>query len=730
MTLRRRSSKKYRSFDVPVSFKINETGEKLRDALNVFSNQGRLETRFGRSLFASLSGAPLSMTFFKNAADARYLTAKVGTSIYSVTSAGVVAEIKSGLSSSTKHRGRTWARGESSRQIYAVGSDGLFQWNGSIFTQLGQAPPAAPTVASSATAGTLSGFNYNVYLTFYASSTGFESNASAAAAVSISASLVVQDLTYRAKQPGAEGNLITIAYADTATAGSETVTVTNNAIALSIDSGVTTANQIKTIIEKSVEASALVTVEVSSVGTDAQVTAAATALASGRQSIAITNIPATAANGLIDTVRVYLQDSDTADNAVFVDEVSLGTTSLTISADPESTSTYPTAHGAPPNGGGKYLLEFNRKLVVLGNSTYPNDVIFSEEDLPDAFNDGTASGFNRLYMPLEGVVTGGAVGLYSNSVLDPYMIVFKRRSTHLYSEIAGEGKQVVLSDKIGCVSMDSVVVKNGNIYFLSDSGWRVIVDGRIVTDKLGNAVTLGMGDIDDIFRSGTGYVYGLNKASLENSFSVYYSTLDQYFTWVPEGSNAEFSRAYVYEFQSGGFKPYVFYTAPACACVGEDASGDEAVFMADNQGKIYTHSTNEARSDEDGAGDPQAIEAFAMLAWLDGGDFESSCNFRNLTLRAVGSSDALTVKSWINFTLENFGQESYDFTNPTSGFILDMSELDEGVFGDERNIVTARADINRTGESLLIGFYQSIIDANINLIGAQLEFNKNGNRNA
>ena len=62
MPLKRRASKKFRDFDLPVSFKMGEAGNKLRDALNVFSNQGRLETRFGRGRHKGLqSSAPWAL---------------------------------------------------------------------------------------------------------------------------------------------------------------------------------------------------------------------------------------------------------------------------------------------------------------------------------------------------------------------------------------------------------------------------------------------------------------------------------------------------------------------------------------------------------------------------------------------------------------------------------------------------------------------------------------------
>ena len=98
---------------------------------------------------------------------------------------------------------------------------------------------------------------------------------------SVKATLVVQDITYTAVKGGSQGNSITIQYANTATAGSETVTVNGNAIVVGIQSGVSTATQVNTAIGLSAAALALITRSITGVGSNAQVTAAATPLAGG-----------------------------------------------------------------------------------------------------------------------------------------------------------------------------------------------------------------------------------------------------------------------------------------------------------------------------------------------------------------------------------------------------------------------------------------------------------------
>ena len=634
MPLSQKNAKKYRSFDFGVSYRVGETRDRFKDALNVFSNQGRLETRFGRSLYNDtlLGGPILSMSFFKTSSGNKYVLAKVGSTLYSVASTGAHTAIKTGLTSTTVHRGITWARGSSSRHIIAIEGDGLFQWDGTTFTQLGEDPPTGFTLAT--TTGTLTNGSYRVHLTYYSSSTGFETNSSF----------------------------------------SNTVTTTS-------------------------------------------------------QGVLVSSIPTTAANATIDKIRIYLENTGSPDDPAFVAEVALGTTSYSIAGNPTSTETRPLSNAKPISGGGKFIAEFNRRLVYAGNSSFKNDVFFSEPDLPDAFNDGNGPDRLVLYAGGNGEITGIATGLYNNTVLDPYLVIFKRRSIEVYSEIAGEGKSVVLSSQIGCVSQNTITVKNGNVYFLSDSGWRVIENGRLVIDQSGNPAPLAAGDIDDIFRQ-PGFTYEINKAQANNAFSVYYSALDQYLTWVPEGGSTDRSKTYVYEFKNGGFKPYEFNTPSTAACVGEDAENAEVIFMSDANGAIYTHSVKEGRgSDDNSSGEAQDVSAFALLTWLDGDDNDASYNWREILLKRIAGSGNLEVRAFVNYSVDSFSESSV-FEDSESGFTLDVDSLDSGILRDEgRTIETSRADINRAGENLMIGFYQNNAGDSMGLVSAQIEFNRNGNRN-
>jgi hypothetical protein len=85
-----------------------------------------------------------------------------------------------------------------------------------------------------------------------------------------SASLAIQGsvgkITLTAVTAGVAGNLVSIILADTATAGSETISVSSNQITVGIESGVSTAAQIKTAIEGNGGSAALVTVVADTAG--------------------------------------------------------------------------------------------------------------------------------------------------------------------------------------------------------------------------------------------------------------------------------------------------------------------------------------------------------------------------------------------------------------------------------------------------------------------------------
>lgn len=631
MTVRKRAIKHLKPLNIPVSYRVLDK-DKLSDARNVFDNKGEQQTRYGIRKYnsVSLGGEILSLSYFKKSNGDRYRLAKVGTVLYSVSESGARTSLKTGLTATTKHRGITL----NDRHIVSIESDGLYSFNGTTFTQLGQAAPAGASIAIANGGSLTDATTYQVGLTFYASSTGFESN-------------------------------------------------------------VFKTNQVDT--------------------------------ASPNLKINITGIPTTADNGTIDTVYIYLKNVDATDaEYLFVDEISLGTATYSITTAPTSTITPPTKNAPPISGGGKFLTLFGKKLVYTGNSTFLNDVFFSEEYLPDAF-DGTTTQ-NILQIPGQGPITGIATGFYDESFLNPFLAIFKKNSITIYSELNAVPVQATIEQNIGCISHDTIREANGLIYFMSENGWYMIRKGTIARDSDNQPISLGNGDIDDIF-SRVGWTYELNIPNASNFFSAYYLTNSHYMTFVSEGANNLINKAYVFEEKINGFRVFDFKWGLTCACEGEDDSGYRMLYLGGKDGSIFTYSSRNVRTDQGHDGNDYTIPAFALLSYIQPGEDSSSYNFRTLAIRALASDNAITVKAFATFSVQSFESFSFDFPNTALGFTLDTSQLDIDILGDERIPVTTMYDLCLTGETLLLGFYQDVADGNIGLLSAEQTINKNGNRN-
>ena len=630
MPLSLRAVKAWRNFNKPVSYKIGQT-DKMNDSINVYSNQNVLETRNGIARFnaTAFSEAPLSISFFQDNSENNYIIAKDGAILYKANATGAHTSLKTGLDSTTKHRAVTL----NNRHIIALGSDGLFQFDGTTVTQLGQAAPTGISAAI-ASGGSLTNTSvYQVGVTFYDSTNGFESN------------------------------------------GFESAQITAASPNLQID---------------------------------------------------LSSIPTTAANDNIDKVRIYLKDVTNGTDFLFIEEINLGTATYTIDEESLSTIIMPSKNSAPISGGGKYLSVFGQQLTYAGNSAYPSDVFFSRALIPDAFDQTTTA--QTINVAGNGPITGLGTGYYGDSNQSPYLVMFKSKHIELYTEISGSPQQVVISNEIGCVSHDTIKVINGDVWFMSSQGWHIISNGRLVETK-DKSNSIDNGDINDIFTK-SGYTYELNKAQSSSFFSVYYPTLQHYMTFVSEGSNNSIYKCYNFEQDIGGFRPFDFQVNLTCATLGEDSSGNAIVYLGGQNGYIYTYSIeNTVGTDVDRDGNDVAIPAFAMMYWVKGEDLESSYNFGPLILRALSQDTVLTVKYFLDYQTNNPTDLSFTFANPNSGFVLDVSKLDEGVLGDGIARVRYVGEILKSGQSLLIGFYKTAEGESISLIEGQLDVSKNGNPN-
>jgi hypothetical protein len=472
-----------------------------------------------------------------------------------------------------------------------------------------------------------------------------------------------------------------------------------------------------------------ITFYASSIGLESNYTESDDIVVTSGQKITVGNMAETAANDLIDKVFIYLKDITADGEFLFVEEINLvdAGDGYEIGEPSASAETPPVNNGAPQQGGGKFITQYGRETVYAGRTGFENEVYFSEPDLPDAYN---PNGDQKVLVIGEnGGITGLCTGLFSDSHLSPYLVIFKRKSIHIYSDLLGDGtgNLVCINNQIGCVSQDTVILRNGVIYFLSEEGWRAIYNGKLI-EKDGEAVTLGNGDIDDIFRS-PGWIYEVNRSNIDEAFSIYYPALNQYMTWLAEGVNDAFTKTYSYEFEVGGFKPFEFKVPGTCACLSKDSEGRDIVLIGTANGFVLKHSLYESRSDVDESGAEVAIPAYGILPWApEDPDFDATYNYRELMVKSVVSG-TVNIKTFLNYSLADIQTGELDFTSSEEGFTLDEDALDEGVFGDERKIRPARFDIHRVGESIAIGFYQEEVGGNMGLVSIQLDLSKNGNRN-
>jgi hypothetical protein len=645
MPLKNGVKKLQRRFTKGVSYKdIDDKGEYLFDSLNMLLIQNKYTVRNGRSKFSTerTSANPQSLSFYKKTDGTRRVLQKCGTELKIDNGVGVFSNLLTGLSSSTKHDAVTM----NNRHIIALGSDGLYGYDGTNMVTLGITAPSAPTTAIAA-GGAMSAQKWEVAITYYASSLGAESNQGAA------------------------------------------------------------SNQSTT--------------------------------AAGNLTIAVTAIPVST-HTLVDFKNVYIRNVTDAGLFYYVGQIANATTSLNITADPVSIQTPPDTNSVPLAGGAKYVAIFNSRLVYAGNSTYPNDVFFSEVDAPDAY-DFTAT-TSTLTIQGDGDITGIATGFYTNSVLNQYLVIFKKRSTHVYYEDSAGSKVTIIDDSSGCVSHKTIQVKDGSIIYLSENGWRIITNGEYKK-------SLSDGAIDDIFKF-SNYTYSVNKQNLDNAFGIFYSELSSYMCWVSEGASTSNQRVYNYHTDYDTFMP--LNMRASCAVSGEDSSGYETVFIGDEDGYIYKYDIRQpytdagtvdaftldvSKLDEDKLEESTLndIESNLWFSWYPQSDMETSYNFRDfLTDSVMDPNDAdqtIDITAYVNYQRQTASQYNYDIVNTPegSGFQLDVSRLDEVALADDRSRIRAKADLNIAGYNILIGLSKTVSGQKWTLERCQLNYTQNGNLN-
>lgn len=466
-------------------------------------------------------------------------------------------------------------------------------------------------------------------------------------------------------------------------------------------------------------------------------------------------------NSSIDKFRIYLKDVTNNSNYLFVEEFDLTAVAVDsldpnnplvtiengvpgifyqITDMPAGTETAPDDGGLPPQKDISCMAIFSDSIAVV-TSEFPNEVQISEQQDPQHFR-ADLNGVT-LYAHGPGKIIAIATGKFSPDqiVATEYLIIFKRHNIWLFETDGTTSKMVELSSSLGCVAKHTVSVKrNGDIYFMSESGWRVIREGRIVQEKTKAGTkyaTIDLGKTSEMFTE-NGHQYELSKMNFHKFFSAYIETLDEYITWVVEnGQQQTHGKAYCYEFVTGGFKPFNFPVN--CKFAIEGSVGDDrGILIVDDVGQIYFYGEKNSLWDELANGEKTAIEQMATLFWVPkDGDHARSYNFRELLIRARQGNKPVYCKVFVNFQKwidQDQAEPTYNFDldyPPDAYFVLDQDVLDgvKGLAEGGYSYRTSRQDINRNGESIAIKLYQQEINASLGLISAQLEISGNGNRN-
>jgi hypothetical protein len=229
--------------------------------------------------------------------------------------------------------------------------------------------------------------------------------------VDVDAKATIQDLTYSAELFGTAGNAITVEYTGGGTAGSEVVTVLGNAVSVQIQSGVSTADQIRTAILGSAAALTLVSVVVSGTGSNAQTTVAPTSLTGGLENV----IPVgTKVSSISPEATIIVQDGKTAAGSATVTDLASNTgivagVKVSGSGIPSGATVLSTSGSGPysvvlsvaafqTNSSGTGVpITFTRPLEV----TMDQNAVSSLNDTPITFYKGAQVGYRIIFGRVE-----------------------------------------------------------------------------------------------------------------------------------------------------------------------------------------------------------------------------------------------------------------------------------------------------------------------------------------
>lgn len=345
----------------------------------------------------------------------------------------------------------------------------------------------------------------------------------------VQATLVEQDLTYTADSPGTSGDDITIAYVDGASAGGETVAVSGLDIEVTIQDGVSDADQIKAAVDGDADASALVSVAVSGTGTNAQNAVAATNLTGGddkynksSKEFGVDDSSPSLSIRIDTTINEFLKLANDSSTLVYAYSMSNSDTDLPGKAMLESRSL--GADQFEVTSSQQEAFSPQLKLTAGENQKsssdqYKNGLMFSKEGLPEA-------------VPLKNIFFVGSseAKILRIKALRDGLFVLKEDGIYvLRGQDEGSFSVIPLDTTAVLVAPDTVEVVNNLIYGLFTAG-------------IGEVSDTGVQFIDLSIRDSILPLYDNPITAVEDyAFGISYQVDGKYILALPEVSSDTYS---------------------------------------------------------------------------------------------------------------------------------------------------------------------------------------------
>jgi len=418
---------------------------------------------------------------------------------------------------------------------------------------------------------------------------------------------VIQDITYTAITTGSAGSEVSIKYEDDATAGAEVVTVVGKAIVIKIESGVSTATQVKAAFDGSSAASALAIALITGTAGNAQTTQAVTkleilALNGGKAIQGIGYLRQADQDQWLVAIagdKIYKSDEldeewdDITDTYTDISEdpdfkwtfTSFNDRIIGFGGDPgdpdpaivwPGTGNVAALAGAPAAYGG---FSANNRVFAFRTAADPSSIFWTVIGDPADWS-GAGSGNATIGSLSDNQTVTAAIMISTN-----YVLVFKENSVHQMVISAAPFPVYSLFSNVGTPGKDSVVNIDGTVYFITSMGEMRSTDGESIKNYPDVA--------DDLWDA-------IPPEQLKNVVGWREKTADKdWLVWAVSTTGSTNNTTIIWDMRNQCWLRCTSgYTVNV---VGSDESGkaylgsyDGHVFLSEKQGRFYDATTGNA----------------------------------------------------------------------------------------------------------------------------------------